>query len=371
MHQRYPAIDRLRGLVMVLMVLDHSRDFLGASNLNPRDVSDPLLFLTRWVTHFCAPVFVFLAGASAWLAARRYRQRWQVGRYLMVRGAWLILLELSLVRMGWTFSLRADFILLQVLWVLGWGLIVLALLLPWPPWLVGCCGALILVTHNLLDHIEARSFGPAAWLWVLLHQPQLLSLSPQRQVWALYALIPWIGVIACGYGFGRNLVPGVRRRRFFLAWGACLTGLFVLLRWLSVYGDPQPWQQQATWLASALAFVNCEKYPPSLQFLLMTLGPALLLFPFLGSDRSAVARVLLTFGRVPLLFYLLHLPLLHGLAVLVAALNHQSVAWLFGGLPLLHKPAGYGLPLIVVYLAWLLSLVVLYVPCRWLVQARS
>lgn len=371
MHQRYPAIDRLRGLVMVLMVLDHSRDFLGASGIDPRDLDDPVLFLSRWITHFCAPVFAFLAGASAWLASRHDAQRWRAGRSLLLRGVWLIILELTWVRFSWTFSLQPEFILLQVLWVLGWGLIVLALLLPLPPWLVGVLGGVILLTHNLLDGVEPSGPAGAGLLWSLLHRSQLFVLSDGRAVWVLYPLLPWIGVMAFGYGFAPNLVPGVRQDRFFLAWGAGLLAGFVILRYTGVYGDPQSWQPQASPLASLLAFVNCEKYPPSLQFLLMTLGPALALYPWLGRVRGVGAQILLRFGASPLLFYVLQIPLIHGLAFLVAAATRQPLGWLLSGFPLLHKPAGYGLPLPVVAGFALVVLVVLHWACRTCAEAEE
>jgi uncharacterized membrane protein len=363
-HQRHSAIDRLRGLVMVLMVLDHSRDFLGASSMDPRDFGDPVLFFTRWITHLCAPVFAFLAGASAWLAVRRYPQRWQARRHLLQRGFWLIVLELTWVRFAWTFSLRADFILLQVLWVLGWGLIVLALMLHWPPWLVGVLGAGILLTHNLLDGMAVPALGLASWLWSLLHQPRLLVLAGGHQVWVLYSLLPWIGVMALGYGFAPNLLPGARRDRFFWTLGAGVLAAFVLLRGTGVYGDPQPWEPQASVVVSLLAFVNCEKYPSSLQFLLMTLGPVLVLYPWFGGIRGPLAGILRTYGQAPLLLYLLHIPLIHLFAVLLAALRHQPLAWLFADFPLLHKPVGYGLPLLGVYWFWLVAVLLLYFPCR-------
>lgn len=361
---RYAAIDLMRGIVMVLMVLDHGRDFLGASNMNPRDVSDALLFLTRWITHFCAPVFAFLAGVSAWFATRKMTRTRDATRYLALRGLWLIVLELTIVRFGWTFSLWPDFILLQVLWALGCGMIVLSLLLALSPAIVGLCGVLIIVFHNLLDFIQAKNLGSFAWLWHLLHEPQLFQHASGLQIWALYAIIPWLGVMAFGFGFAPNLIPGKRKNRFFYLWGGGMLGLFMLLRLTGVYGDPQPWQPQATVLASVLAFVNCEKYPPSLQFLLMTLGPMLALYPWLNRLRGRAARVLLTFGEVPMFFYLLHIPLLHALAVLLEAAHHHPLVWLFGNFPPMAKPVGYGMPLPAIYGFWIVSLFVLYWPCR-------
>lgn len=354
----------MRGIVMVLMVLDHGRDFLGASNMNPRDVTDTLLFLTRWITHFCAPVFAFLAGVSAWFASRKMTNTRDAMRYLALRGLWLIVLELTVVRVGWTFSLWPDFILLQILWVLGCGMIVLSLLLAASPGMIGLIGALLIVLHNLFDPVQVNNLGNLAWLWHLLHQPCLFHPRPGLQIWVLYTLIPWIGVMAFGFGFAPNLIPGRRKSRFFYSWGGGMLGLFILLRVTGVYGDPQVWQPQATFLASVLAFVNCEKYPASLQFLLMKLGPMLANYPWLNRVSGKAARVLLTYGEVPMLFYLLHIPLLHALAVLIEAAHQQPLAWLFGSFPPLAKPVGHGMPLPAIYGCWIASLFVLYWPCR-------
>lgn len=350
---------------MVLMVLDHTRDFLSASSINPRDFTDPFLFMTRWVTHICAPVFVFLAGVSAWLTSQRHGKSWLIARYLLVRGIWLILLELTVVRFGWTFELAFNFIILQVIWVLGWGMIFLSLFVALKPSLVGVIGVAMITMHNLFDPIQAASLGRAGWLWHLLHEPHLYQIDSARQAWILYPLVPWIGVLAFGFGFAPNLVPQARRSRFFYVWGAGMVGLFLLLRFTGVYGDPTSWQPQPTFQASLLEFLNCEKYPPSLQFLLMTLGPVLFFYPLLKDMRGWVSATLITFGEVPLFFYLIHLPVIHALAILLTALNHQSLSWLFGSFPILEKPADYGIPLPSIYLAWLLILCVLYPACRW------
>jgi uncharacterized membrane protein len=361
---RYATIDLLRAIVMVLMVLDHPRDFFTAGDIDPRNVDAPLLFMTRWVTHFCAPVFAFLLGASAWFAKRKFPDVRLAARSMFMRGIWLILLELTIVRFAWTFEIAFNFILLQVLWALGCGLIFVSFLIAWPAWLVGSIGAGIILTHNLLDPIQATSLGHAAWLWHVLHEPQLFQIGSGRQIWLLYPLIPWIGVTAFGFGFAPNLVPGARRDPFFYAWGASMIGLFVLLRLTGVYGDPHEWQPQATLLASTLAFVNCEKYPPSLQFLLMTLGPTLACYPLLSRLDPRRVAPLLVFGKVPLFFYLLHIPLVHGSAIALAAWHHQPVQWLLGGFPLLQKPADYGLPLVSVYFIWLFIVILLYPLCR-------
>ncbi|HET6521340.1 MAG TPA: heparan-alpha-glucosaminide N-acetyltransferase domain-containing protein, partial [Geminicoccaceae bacterium] len=295
---RLDSIDLLRGVVMVLMLLDHTRDFFTAGGFNLRDVHDPAVFITRWVTHFCAPVFVFLAGLSAFLHGARGRTVPEVSRYLFTRGLWLVLLEVTVVRFAWTFSLYPDFVLLQVIWAIGVSMVVLAGLIRLPRSAVGAIGIGMIACHNLLDGIQAEQLGRLGWLWSVLHQPALLHPAPGVAVFALYPLIPWIGVMAAGYALGPVMLRGDRRRWLVgLSVGVSLG--FVLLRAANVYGDPAPWVPQDGVVATVLSFVNAEKYPPSALYLAMTLGPALVALAAFESARGAVARFLVLFGRVP------------------------------------------------------------------------
>ncbi len=363
---RLDSIDLLRGLVMVLMVLDHTRDFFAGGSFNPRDVTDPALFLTRWVTHFCAPVFVFLAGTAAFLQGARGRSRGELSVFLLTRGLWLVLLELTLVRFAWTFSLYPDFVLLQVIWVIGIAMIALAGLIHLPRWAIAGVALALIAGHNLLDGIDAARFGAAAWLWHLLHQPALLAAGPGMSVFALYAVIPWVGVMAAGYALGPvMLLAPEQRRAWLIGLGTATTLGFVLLRASNLYGDPAPWVPLEGTLASALAFIDAEKYPPSLLYLAMTLGPALLALAVFERARGRAAQVLVVFGRVPLFYYVLHILLLHTLAVAFSAVTFGDTGWLFGGLPIIARPEGYGLGLPGVYLAWLLVVALLYLPCAW------
>lgn len=369
---RLDSIDLLRGLVMVLMVLDHARDFVGTSSVNPRDVQEPALFLTRWITHFCAPVFVLLAGASAFLYGSRGRSRGELSTFLFTRGLLLVLLEMTVVRFGWTFSLRPDFLLFQVIWAIGSSLIALSALVHLPrPAIAGL--ALAMVTgHHLLDGIRAETVG---WPWHFLHQPALLEPTSGLRVFALYPLIPWVGVMALGYALGPVMLlePERRRRWLLLCGGAGVLG-FVALRLANGYGDPAPWQMQPGALTTVLSFINCEKYPPSLLYLAMTLGPALVLLALAERVSGKVANAIVTIGRVPLLFYVAHLFLLHAIAVAAAGLWFGDIGWLFRGLPIMDKPQGYGFGLPVVYAVWLLAVALLYPACRWfagLKQRRS
>ena len=260
---RLDSIDLLRGLVMVLMALDHTRDFFTASGFNPRDVSDPALFLTRWITHFCAPVFVFLAGTSAFLYGARGGTTREVSRFLFTRGLWLVLLEVTIVRFAWTFSVFPDFVPLQVIWVIGISMMVLSGLIHLPRWAIGGVGIGMIVGHNLLDGIQAEQLGQFGWLWNILHQPARLRPASDITVFALYPLIPWIGVMAAGFALGPvMLLKPVRRRRWLIGLGVIVTGGFVILRATNVYGDPAPWALHDNLSATVLSFLNTEKYPP-------------------------------------------------------------------------------------------------------------
>jgi uncharacterized membrane protein len=361
---RLDGIDFLRGLVMAIMVLDHARDFFGGSSMNPRDVHDAGLFVTRWVTHFCAPIFVFLAGVSAFLYGNRGRSNAEVARFLLRRGLWLVLIEFTLVRFAWTFNVEYDFVIMQVIWVIGCAMIVLAGLVYLPRWAIATFALMVILGHNLLDGIEVT--GSWGWLWAVTHAPTVLQPTPGLEVMALYPLIPWVAVIAAGYAIAPVfLQPEQQRRRTLLTIGLMVTGGFVLLRATNLYGDPAPWTLHDGFLPTVLSFINCEKYPPSLLYLAMTLGPGLVLLGLFQNARSVLARVIVAIGRVPFLFYVAHIVLLHVMAVVVAGLTIGDIDWLFRHMPAFNKPEGYGLALPGVYALWLVALALLYPMCRW------
>jgi uncharacterized membrane protein len=358
---RLDSIDLLRGLVMVLMALDHTRDFFSASGLNPRDLADPALFVTRWITHFCAPAFIFLAGVSAFLYGDRRRSTSETSRYLFTRGLWLVLIEFTVVRLGWTFRFHFDHLVVQVIAAIGASMIALSALVYMPRWAIATVGLVMIVGHNMLDGIKADQFGTAAPVWGLLHQPGYFNLAPGFTLAVLYPLVPWIGVMAAGYALGPlfKLEHAVRVRGL-LVLGAAITIGFILLRATNLYGDPVPWTVQHGALATVLSFINCEKYPPSLLYLAMTLGPTLLLAGALDGARGTIAGWITTFGRVPFFYYVVHLYLLHALAVLFAWATIGNAVFAAS-----QKPAGYGLGLAGVYAVWLAVVISLYPLCRW------
>jgi uncharacterized membrane protein len=367
---RLDAVDWLRGAVMVVMALDHVRDFFTYEHINPEDpaIAPPALFFTRWVTHFCAPTFVLLAGAGAYLYGARGRSRAQLAWFLLTRGLWLVLLELTLVRFSATFNFDYRFSFGQVIWAIGWSMVALAGLVWLPAGAVGLIGVAIVAGHNLLNRVSADRVGLPGWLWDLLLVRRPFEPVRGYVFWNVYPLLPWFGVLAAGYGLGPLLrLDSGRRRPLLLALGLGMTAAFVALRWSHGYGDPRSWAPQADGLHTLMAFLACTKYPPSLQFVLMTLGPALVALALADRPLGPLARPVMTFGRVPLFFYLIHFPLIHAAAVGLALARYGQADWLFAnpGPAAPEPPPGASLSLPGVYLVWIGVVVVLYWPCRW------
>ncbi|WP_250846831.1 DUF1624 domain-containing protein [Aquisphaera insulae] len=375
--RRVASVDVLRGAVMVLMVLDHTRDYFGDASLNPTDLSRaaPALFLTRWVTHFCAPVFAFLAGTGAYLAGSGGRSRGNLAAFLATRGLWLIFLELTVVRVGLFFDFVSAPVLLTVLWSIGASFIVLAGLAFVPSRAVGAIGVLLVAAHGMIGGPSPGPGGAGSQAVAeRLLRPGLLPLPGGVNVLVAYPLLPWLGVVAMGYGFGevQRLEPGRRRRVMWVVGvGAILT--FVLLRAWNAWGDPRPWTPQASPLLTGLSFLNCTKQPPSPLFVLMTLGPALTALAAIDrlGARGPIVGALATLGRVPLFYYLLSWYVIHGLAVLTGLARGSPVAWLFSPAALGPPPEGWPLGLPGVYVAWAAVLGVLYLPCRWFAGVKA
>jgi uncharacterized membrane protein len=368
---RIESVDLLRGVIMILMALDHTRDYFGAP-VNPTDVATTTvaLFFTRWVTHFCAPVFFLLTGTGAFLALRR-RSIPGLSRFLLTRGLWLIFLELFVVRcLGWQFNFDYHLTVLTVLWALGWAMIVLSALVWLPASVVGIIGAAIIVLHNLFDSVQAASLGPFAPLWTALHAPGVLWTDGNHTLFAAYVLIPWVGVTAVGYSLGQvyRWEPE-RRRRLLGRMGVALIVAFIALRAANIYGDPSNWAHQRSGIFTTLSFINTTKYPPSLLYLLMTLGPALLFLRAVDDRLPRVLRPALVFGKVPMSYYVLHIVLIHLAAVAACLARYGSVHWMFESPSLdrypITQPPGWPAPLPVVWLVWVSVVVLLYPACRW------
>ena len=388
---RIDSVDLLRGIVMVLMMLDHTRDFVhnAAREFDPTDLSrtNVALFFTRWITHYCAPTFVFLAGTSAYLQSARGKSKVDLSRFLVTRGLWLILLEITIVQFVVTFRPTIYFLgFLQVIWVIGVSMIVLAALIHLPKSAIAAFGLLMIALHNLLDGIHVNSWrgpgtaipGAAGKLWILLHQPfegfpVFGDNSPGVAV--IYPLVPWIGVMAAGYVFGvLYQFDAQQRRRLLLIIGGSATLLFIILRAINLYGDPSRWSQQKSFLFTVLSFVNTTKYPPSLLFLLMTLGPAILTLALfeMGSPGGPIRKFFVTFGRVPLFFYVLQWFTAHVISIVLHFAFGKPVSWLWQS-PLNFGPPlpGIGFNLAVVYLSWIAGVLLLYPLCRWFAGVKA
>lgn len=370
---RLESIDIVRGVVMILMALDHTREFFGHPGANPTDLDTTTipLFFTRWVTHFCAPTFCLFTGTGAFLAGRR-RSKPELSRFLFTRGLWLIFLEVVVSRdLGWQFNFDYRVTALIVLWSLGWSMIVLSALVYLRPAWVAAFGVVMIASHNLLDSVPWTN-----WFWSILHLPNVLVSTPRVTIFEAYPLIPWIGVAAAGYGLGQIYNwPVERRKKFLLRLGLALTAAFLILRAINRYGDPFPWSAQRSTAFSVLSFVNTTKYPPSLIFLLMTLGPAVLFLCAMEYGTPHWLRPALVFGKVPMFYYLLHIPLIHLLAVAVCYARYGHVYWMFQSPGIrdfpVTPPPGWGYSLPFVYLLWIIVVVALYPLCRWFAGVRQ
>jgi uncharacterized membrane protein len=365
--ERAASIDCLRGLVMILMALDHARAFLSDARFAPLDLvqTTPAVFLTRWVTHFCAPVFFLLAGLGASLSLAHGRTLPEISRFFLTRGLWLVVLELTVVSVGWYFTLRLLPWTAGVIWALGCSMVLMAALVWLPLPAIAIVGLALIGLHNATDTVSPEAFGPFAWLWRVLHVPDP---NAETLVRIDYPIVPWVGVMMAGYCLGPLVRQApARRRRVLLILGVLGVVAFLILRFANGYGDPQPWSAQPSRTYSVLSFLRVRKYPPSLDFLLMTLGPALIALVWLERARGRVATIVMTFGRVPLFFYVLHIYVAHVLAVATAYAQGGTAAFLFSNVGVAATttyPDWYGLGLPGVYAMWLVIVAALYPACR-------
>jgi uncharacterized membrane protein len=355
------------------MALDHVRDYFHADAFlyDPTDLSKTsvALFFTRWITHFCAPVFIFLAGTSAFLIGLR-KSKQELSVFLLKRGIWLIILELTIVNFAWFFNVQFSLITLFVIWALGIGMIVLAAFIHLPFKAILAIGALMVVGHNVFDNFKVDGNGPAAILWSMVHQFQGFSLSESYFLFIGYPIIPWIGVMMLGYCFGtfyQTTYSQTDRKKILLYLGFSLIALFVLIRLINGYGDPNPWSTQPNPVFTVLSFLNVTKYPPSLLYVLVTLGPAILFLAISENYYGSVSQKIKILGRVPMFYYLLHLYLIHLLALTAALLTGYEASDMVFNTWVTNSPnlVGYGFSLWVVYVVWISVVLILYPLCRW------
>ena len=370
---RIESIDILRGIVMVIMALDHTRDYF--SNANPLDFSTttPFLFFTRWITHFCAPIFVFLSGTSAYLQSLR-KTKAVLQSFLIKRGLWLIFIEIVVITFGWTFNPHYQYIILQVIWAIGISMVILGLMARLPLSVILISGLVIVLGHNLLDIPEAAPGFQAGFWWDLLHHGffAFYPINSHHTLIILYSFVPWAGLMMLGYGsgvlFSEKYSPS-QRRKILLRTGLVLIVFFVALRWSNTYGNPEHWSTQKDWVFTALSFVNVHKYPPSLLYMCMTIGPAFLLLWLFDGMKNAFTNTMKTYGRVAFFYYVIHIYLVHLLsAIFFFAAGHtflEGTTLTRGEIPFYFLAARDGYNLVVVYLVWMSVVTALFPLCKW------
>lgn len=377
--KRIESIDVLRGLVMVIMALDHVRDYFhfNAFMTDPTgiDTATPQLFFTRFITHYCAPVFIFLAGTSAYLYGQK-RTKIQLSKFLITRGIWLVFVEIFIMNFLWWFDISYSFINLQVIWAIGLCMIVLGIASYLPKRVLLVLGLIIVFGHNMLDGVIMKGQSWDAIVWYILHQPNGLAFNSDVFVWFTYPILPWIGVIFLGYSFGElytSEMTAERRKKWLLYLGLGTVALFFLIRSVNIYGNMEPWAVQDSVEKTVYSFFRLTKYPPSLTFLLATLGPAFLFLHFIERYKNRVTNFLLVYGRVPFFYYVVHVFVIHIVAMLGMMITGQDWARmiitkqdLFAGLL-----SGYGYSLWVVYIVWIGIVLSLYPICKRYMKYKS
>jgi len=368
--KRIDSIDILRGIIMIIMALDHVRDYfhIGAMVSDPTDpaTTTPLLFFTRWITHFCAPLFVFLAGTSTFLTGTK-RTKKELSVFLLKRGLWLMILEITVFNFLFSFDPFYHAIFLQVIWVTGVSMVLMAALIYLPVKILFVIGVVIVAGHNVLDTFNSTKMPDTPVWWGLLHQQYFAQYAPGRFFGVFYPLLPWPGIMILGYCMGTLYVQGydpVKRRRKLLWMGAIAIVTFLLLRWINVYGDLVKWSEQKNTTATVLSYFNVTKYPPSLLYLCMTIGPGLILLAWLEHVKAKWTNIVVIYGRVPMFYYLLHFFLIHMLCMIVFFATGRPISQADDGM-MVFRPNDFGYSLGVVYLIWIAVVAGLYPVCKW------
>ena len=369
--KRITSIDLLRGIVMILMALDHTRDYFhaGAFVYDPTDLTKTTIpvFVTRWITHYCAPIFMLLTGAAAFLVGDRKGTK-ALSKFLFTRGLFLVLMEHTVVNFGWNFNIHFSEFDFLVIWSLGVSMIALAGLVYLPKKLILAVGIILLAGHNLLDNVHVAGKGFSAFIWSVLHEPGTFSFAGKR-IFVMYPLLPWIGIIALGYSLGSlysNKVDAAQRKKTLLWLGISSIVVFVGLRFINVYGDPSHWANQSVPAFTVLSFISVTKYPPSLLYGLITLGPACIFLALFETKPGWLGKIFSVYGRVPMFYYILHIYLIHLLAMFATTLcGHKWSDMIWTDFTNNDKLNGYGFSLSIVYLVWIAVILILYPFCKW------
>ena len=377
--KRITSVDLLRGLVMIIMALDHTREFFHSAALtsNPLDLNTttPVLFFTRWITHFCAPVFVFLSGTSAYLQSARKSKK-ELSLFLITRGLWLILAEITIVNLVFSFDITFSAIALEVIWAIGVSMLILGLVIWLPFEIILFIGLLIVLGHNSLDFYEKKQTGQLSAGYNLLHRVGVHQLSADHTVLILYPFLPWAGVMMLGYCLGKVMrnTDTRYRKRFLVITGLSTIGLFIILRFINIYGDPFSWSKQGNGLYTFLSFVNSTKYPPSLFFVSMTIGPSLLFLAWSDNIQNGFTKIVSVYGRVPFFYFVIHFFLIHLFSTITYFMRGHSFAEDAADTltPFIKFiKAGEGVQLRYVYLIWLSIVIIMYPLCKWYDKYRS
>ncbi|MEO7982475.1 MAG: heparan-alpha-glucosaminide N-acetyltransferase domain-containing protein [Bacteroidota bacterium] len=371
--KRIESIDLLRGIIMVIMALDHTRDFfhkdgLSGDPLNP-DTTNLALYATRWVTHFCAPTFVFLSGLSAWLQSGRKTTK-ELSRFLVTRGLWLIFIDLVVMSLALTADIHYGLLVLETLWSIGAGMVILGLLIWLPFNVILTIGLFIFFGHNLLDFAERSRQTPVPLVWSFLHQVRIEPLGGGHSLFIFYPFLSWAGLMLLGYCCGKlfTSMETVKRNKILLWTGVAAILFFVVMRFINVYGDPRPWKEQGSGLKTFFAFMNVQKYPPSLLFLCATIGPGLIFLALVKNTQTRVAKIATVYGRVPFFYFIVHFMILHVATIIAYLARGHSVAEGMKGLPGLpfkFAAPGEGYSLGLVYIIWIAIVILMYPLCKW------
>jgi len=371
--KRITSVDLLRGAVMIIMALDHTREFFHSAAItdNPLNLSTttPILFFTRWITHFCAPVFVFLSGTSAFLQSARKSKK-ELSIFLITRGLWLILAEITIVNLIFSFDITYSAVALEVIWAIGISMVILGLVIWLPFEIILTLGLLIVLGHNALDFYERKQTGAFDAWYNLIHRVGVHSLSTKRQVLILYPFLPWTGLMMLGYCLGKVLrnENTAYRKRFLVVAGISTIALFIILRFINIYGDPFRWSTQGSGFYTFLSFINASKYPPSLFFICMTIGPALLLMAWWDNIQNGLTRIVSVYGRVPFFYFVTHFFLIHLFSSIAFFIRGHTFAEDAAdqATPFIKFiKAGEGVQLRYVYIIWLAIVIIMYPICKW------
>ena len=370
---RIESIDLLRGLVMIIMALDHSRDFFHINALtgNPLDpaTTTPVLYFTRWITHFCAPAFVFLSGLSAWLQGRRKTKK-ELSRFLISRGLWLIFIDLTVMSLGLTGDIHYGLFVLETLWSIGASMVILGLVIWLPFHVILVSGLVIYFGHNLMDFAEKSRGGNVPLWWSFLHRPTITPLWKGHSLFIFYPFLSWTGLMLLGYCCGKLFtdVEPQRRKKILLWTGAGALLFFVALRATNIYGDPNDWSRQKNGIVTFFSFMNVQKYPPSLLFLCATIGPALIFLALVKNTGSRLVKIISVYGRVPFFYFIVHFYILHIAQVITyLARGHSLAEGMKGvpGIPFKFAIPGEGYSLGLIYIIWIAIVILMYPLCKW------